>query len=75
MKKYLPLVAFVLIILMGYGIVRDYLADENRRPNPKYQEYIDNFTLKLKKGSVENLKKSWTASRDIRFKGGGTTYF
>jgi hypothetical protein len=73
MKKYLPLVAFVLIILMGYGIVRDYLADENRRPNPKYQEYIDNFTLKLKKGSVENLKKSWTASRDIRLKGGGTT--
>jgi hypothetical protein len=73
MKRYLSLVAFVLIVLIGYGIVRDYLADENRRPNPEYQEYIDSFTLKLKEASAESLKKSWAGSRDIQYRGGGTT--
>lgn len=73
MKKYLPVIAIVLLIFLGYGIIRDYLADENRKPNPQYEEYIDNFTLKLRGNSIENLKKSWSLSRDIQYKGGGTT--
>ncbi len=73
MKKYFPVIASILILIIGTGIVIDYLADENKKPNPEYQEYIDSFTLDLKKASVENLKKSWTGSRDIYYKGGGTT--
>ena len=73
MKKLLLAAVFILMIILGFGIFREYSSDNNRKTNPEYQEYIDAYTLQLRTISTDKLKKAGTVSRNIQFRGGGTT--
>ncbi|RLD35649.1 MAG: hypothetical protein DRI73_02160, partial [Bacteroidetes bacterium] len=73
MKKILLVAGFILIIILGFGIIMEYNSDNNRKTNPEYQEYIDAYTLQLRGISMDKLKKTNAVSRDIQLRGGGTT--
>jgi len=73
MKKILLVAGFILIIILGFGIIMEYNSDNNRKTNPEYQEYIDAYTLQLRGISMDKLKKANAVSRDIQLRGGGTT--
>ncbi len=72
-NKLLLVIVFILLVILGYGIIRDYNSDDSRKANPEYEEYMDNYTLQLRAISTDNLKKTNAVSRDIKYRGGGTT--